>query len=193
MSPKKSKYIVVAMLVLALIAMIMCIYSCASPEKIAIKKAKKQNEATLKHIQLLREARKAFPCDTNIISITTESDTTSHKPDTVYSDMGRIIYRDRTIENTVNHTIYVRDRAAEEEKSDSINALMFQYTTLQNTFNEYVHNEDEKTARTQAEIKQKDEKIAELKPWKNKVLLFGGILGAACIAIIVLKIKKFFI
>lgn len=63
MFKKHSQKIVVVFLILSLIAMIMCISSCASTEKIAARKAAKEEKARQEEMVMLQKVREQLPCD----------------------------------------------------------------------------------------------------------------------------------
>lgn len=161
--------------------------SCSTTRKTPEQKAYEDRQ---KHIALLQEMRKLFPCDTSTIFIT-KLDTAyvANGESILYTDTGRIIYRDRIITKIVTKQITVVDSAALQQ--EKLNTDQAGYL-LQNC--------QEGANKLAAEIKQKDitikeqaEKIKSLSPWKVWVLLAGALFATGGLVLIVLKVKSFFL
>lgn len=175
-------------------ALIMCalflvglFISCSTTKKTPEQKA---YEANQKHIALLKEARSAYPCDTSTIFVTkVDTAYVANGESILYTDSGKIIFRDRIITKVITKQITVVDSAALQLEILNTEQAGYLLQNCQDGANKLA-----------GEIKQKDdiikkqaEKIKSLSPWKVGVLLFGALFASFGIVLIVLKVKSFFL
>jgi hypothetical protein len=165
-----------------LMIMLFCIgliISCSTTKTTPEQKAFEAKEARIK---LLNEVRREFPCDTATVYITqTDTAYLTSAPDTIVKNGIQYITKDRTITKTVEKQVVVIDRAAEQQKRDSIDNLLYTNGQITGEFNKYVKETDIKIHDLQA-----DNQV--LKKYRN---IIYGIVGIASLAGIFFALRAF--
>lgn len=162
---------------------------CASPEKIAQRKAAKAAADRLAKIELYNQVRKEYPCDSSTIIVTNTDTAYVANTDTTYSDTGRIIYRDRIITHTITKQVTVVDSLALHTVWLNLQQAGYLLENCQDASNNLA---DELKGKDSI-IKAQAEQIAALKPWKRYILVSLGLLAAGGLVWGILKLKSLFL
>jgi hypothetical protein len=165
-------------------ALLVILPSCSTTKKTAEQKVLEEKQ---KRIELLKEVRQQFPCDSSTKYITqTDTAFITLVPDTVTIDGVKYVTKDRVITKTVEKLVTVVDRAQVQQMRDSIDNLIYTNGQITDSYNKYIKDTDTKIAK-------QDNEISSLKPWKKSVLWTGGILAAGGLVFGIFKLKSIFL
>lgn len=158
------------------ITFLLLLTDCKSPKE---SQESKNYKASVAHEKLLEEVRAKYPCDTSTVVIT-KMDTTylDNTEYTVYTDTGKVVYKNRIITNTITKQITVVDSAYGAMWQDRYNQAGY-----------LLQVSKEQSDKIAAENTKKDEQIRSLKPWKARAVFTWVMAVISMAGFLYLKFK----
>ncbi|RPE05565.1 hypothetical protein EGT74_24595 [Chitinophaga lutea] len=169
--------------------------SCKTSEQIAAEKAAKQERqrreqaakderARQERLQLLKDMRKAFPCDTP--SVKEDTVYLPGAPDTAYAP-------GRTDTVRITRTLTVRDRGDLQAMKDSMDAARYQIELRDQHIQDAKEDYADLRHAHAKEVQRADKEEAQKKKWRTRCWAGGGTIIGAIVLWLLLAGKLSFV